>query len=414
MVPPVRLPARASLRVCLLAVVLSTVPLAGHGSAEASAAARKGAPVAGYQLPFICGQSWTGSTRARHSPSPHAVDFNRSADEGKPVVAAAPGVVVTAVPDGRSGYGRYVAVDHGNGESTLYAHLKNVLVSVGASVDQGTLLGSVGSTGNSSGPHLHFEEKLGRQVVPAYFGRLPFVPGTAVSANCADVPLAADLDGAPGAEAVVFRRTRKGSFLVHQQGAAPRAVRFGAGTDEPLLGDWDGDGVAEPGVWSPRGRMFKLSTPAGVVSRRFGVRGDRPVVGDWDGDRVWDLGVYRPSTGTFLLRSATGAVTTITLGRAGDVPVVGDWNGDGRTDVGVHDRATSTFVLRHPDAAGTPVLASVQFGTPGDLPVVGDWDGDGTTELGTWTPATALLNQRRTDAGGAARAVSTVQVGRPR
>ena len=56
-----------------------------------------------------------------------------------------------------NGYGNLVVVDHGNGWQSLYAHLNDIYVGCGESVYQGTILGALGSTGNSSGPHLHFE-----------------------------------------------------------------------------------------------------------------------------------------------------------------------------------------------------------------------------------------------------------------
>ena len=63
-------------------------------------------------MPFPCGQEWTGTTRDSHSPSSKAVDWNRADDLGDQVVAAAPGVVTTAVPNGTSGYGRTVRIEH--------------------------------------------------------------------------------------------------------------------------------------------------------------------------------------------------------------------------------------------------------------------------------------------------------------
>jgi LysM repeat protein len=76
--------------------------------------------------------------------------------EGAPVKAADSGYVIAAGWDD-SGYGRIVLIDHGNGFQTLYAHLQAYNVKVGDSVVKGEKIGEVGVTGNSSGPHLHFE-----------------------------------------------------------------------------------------------------------------------------------------------------------------------------------------------------------------------------------------------------------------
>jgi murein DD-endopeptidase MepM/ murein hydrolase activator NlpD len=75
---------------------------------------------------------------------------------GAPVVAADSGLVVYAGSIG-GGYGLMVMIDHGNGYHTLYAHLSSINTFCGSSVYQGNLIGLAGSTGNSTGPHLHFE-----------------------------------------------------------------------------------------------------------------------------------------------------------------------------------------------------------------------------------------------------------------
>ncbi len=86
---------------------------------------------------------------------------------GTPNRAAASGTVIYSGWLG--GYGNLVVVDHGNGLSTAYAHASSLLVGVGQSVSQGETVSLVGSTGNSSGPHLHFEVRVNGQAVDPLF-----------------------------------------------------------------------------------------------------------------------------------------------------------------------------------------------------------------------------------------------------
>jgi len=81
------------------------------------------------------------------------------APAGTPVGAAAPGRVVFAAYD-PSGYGKLVEVAHGDGVISMYAHLSALSVHVGQSVGTGRRVGRVGSTGEATGPHLHFEVRL--------------------------------------------------------------------------------------------------------------------------------------------------------------------------------------------------------------------------------------------------------------
>ncbi|TSC70680.1 MAG: peptidase M23 family protein [Parcubacteria group bacterium Gr01-1014_49] len=81
------------------------------------------------------------------------------AARGTPIRAAADGTVIIARSNGawNGGYGNYVVITHGNGSQTLYSHMKNAIVSSGQFVSSGQIIGYVGSTGLSTGPHLHFE-----------------------------------------------------------------------------------------------------------------------------------------------------------------------------------------------------------------------------------------------------------------
>jgi len=86
-----------------------------------------------------------------------------AAPSGAPIRSAAAGTVIYAGWLG--GYGSLVVVDHGGGVSTAYAHMSSIASGTGQSVAQGQVIGYVGSTGHSTGPHLHFEVRINGQAV---------------------------------------------------------------------------------------------------------------------------------------------------------------------------------------------------------------------------------------------------------
>jgi murein DD-endopeptidase MepM/ murein hydrolase activator NlpD len=89
---------------------------------------------------------------------------------GTPIYATAPGVVAVAQFSG--GYGNHVLIDHGYGYETLYGHLSKLEVAAGDRIQRGDLIGRLGSTGRSSGPHLHYEvHRNGQPVNPR-----PYLP----------------------------------------------------------------------------------------------------------------------------------------------------------------------------------------------------------------------------------------------
>jgi murein DD-endopeptidase MepM/ murein hydrolase activator NlpD len=97
-----------------------------------------------------------------------------STSSGTPVVAAAQGMVIFA--GWQNGYGQIVIIDHGNGLTTRYGHLSGIDVEVGQLIRRGEQLGRVGSTGRSTGPHLHYEVRINdepvnpRQYLPGGLG----------------------------------------------------------------------------------------------------------------------------------------------------------------------------------------------------------------------------------------------------
>lgn len=87
------------------------------------------------------------------------LDISAGGVYGQPIYASASGTVTFSGGD-NSGYGNYVIIDHGSGYTTLYGHCSSLVAVTGQYVNQGDLIGYVGSTGNSTGPHLHFEIRL--------------------------------------------------------------------------------------------------------------------------------------------------------------------------------------------------------------------------------------------------------------
>lgn len=100
------------------------------------------------------------------------VDLTAGGINKQPIYAVKDGTVIYAQV--QSGYGNFIIIDHGDGISTCYAHCDSIAVSYGQKVTQGQLIGRVGSTGNSTGPHLHFEVRVnGSTVNPMNYIKLP-------------------------------------------------------------------------------------------------------------------------------------------------------------------------------------------------------------------------------------------------
>lgn len=137
----------------LVAALAAVVTLVAPASADV------GVQAVNLRTPFDCGQVWNANTRSNHSPQ-LAVDFQRSDANNKNVRSSAAGTVETVRDLGNTSYGKYIVVRHAEGWKTYYAHLNSFNVSVGQSVSTGTLIGKVGSTGGSTGPHLHYEQRL--------------------------------------------------------------------------------------------------------------------------------------------------------------------------------------------------------------------------------------------------------------
>ena len=133
---------------------------AGQGGGDRQVAG--GLPLQQFAWPVI---GWISSPYGMRGNAMHE-GLDIAADQGQPVRAVKDGRVVFAGPRGT--YGNTVIIDHGNGLRTLYAHNSRLLVSEGEQVAAGSRIALVGSTGRSTGPHLHFEVLInGTPVDPA-------------------------------------------------------------------------------------------------------------------------------------------------------------------------------------------------------------------------------------------------------
>jgi murein DD-endopeptidase MepM/ murein hydrolase activator NlpD len=109
------------------------------------------------------GFGWREDPKGRRRKFHHGADYRGK--PGTPILAAGDGTVVFA--GRRGGYGNVVFVDHGGGIVTRYAHMRRIETKVGATLSAGDRIGQLGSTGRTTGPHLHFEVRLaGRSVDP--------------------------------------------------------------------------------------------------------------------------------------------------------------------------------------------------------------------------------------------------------
>lgn len=112
-----------------------------------------------FSYPVIAGVIYSGFGAPRGGGSRYHSGIDVSADTGTPVRAAGAGEVIHAGYgyQGSAAWGQAVVIDHGQGWTTLYAHLSVVHVAVGDRLDGGERIGEVGQTGNATGPHVHIE-----------------------------------------------------------------------------------------------------------------------------------------------------------------------------------------------------------------------------------------------------------------
>ncbi|NOY43049.1 MAG: hypothetical protein GXP26_14595 [Planctomycetes bacterium] len=207
-------------------------------------------------------------------------------------------------------------------------------------------------------------------------------------------------------------------------------VFFGHPDAKPVVGDWDGDGRDEFGIFLDGDWYLDLNGNGrwdeADLWAHLGFPGDLPVTGDWDADGKTDIGVYGPihsesskeqssdaetsdapqaRTSSLpvraertMRRTAQGHICADAVdhvfhyGAPGDYPVTGDWNGDGRETIAVF-RDGTWYLDIDGDGRFTSDDVTAHFGKSGDLPVVGDWTGTGIDHLGIYRAGTWILDQ---------------------
>ena len=147
-----------------LAAAAPSSSSSSSGSSGSSGGSTPDAPTTVTRPVSVSGMIWPIAGRVSQEFHSGHAGMDIFAPMGTPIYSALGGTVISAGWN-NGGYGNLVIVSHGNGFTTAYAHMSQVIASVGQEVGPGTLLGLEGSTGNSTGPHLHFETRVGGTAV---------------------------------------------------------------------------------------------------------------------------------------------------------------------------------------------------------------------------------------------------------
>ncbi|GIG88434.1 VCBS repeat domain-containing M23 family metallopeptidase [Plantactinospora endophytica] len=394
--------------------------LTGGGAATlagAAPAAQAAGPRPLFQLPFPCGEQWVLATYPGHDDYDIDMTPVSGAASGRPILAAYGGTVAAAGWSEGGGY--RVRIDHGSGWQTLYLHMiENPPVSAGQRVVQGQQIGRVGSTGDSSGPHLHYEQLRDGAKSEAYFNGVASGitdDGTSparrvTSANCGgsggsteDVVQFGDLNG-DGLDDLVERRSDKRVVVYWNRNANPNyaySYNHAALTaiSNPIrVGDFNGDNRDDilelrPNnnaviFWNNGSGTFSWSNNHLALTA---VPANEIKVGDLNADGLDDIVQVRDNGDTVVFWNAgNGGFSwsnnrlVLTAMEAARVQV-GDVTGDGLDDI-VQTRSNGNVVVFVNTNANpnfnwsTNAVVLTGQGNPGEVRMA-DLDADGRDDL---------------------------------
>lgn len=259
-------------------------------------------------------------------------------------------------------------------------------------------------------------EKQTRQPGKTY--RLPVALAIIVLTTAVLLPISDEARGAP-AFPVGLVQVSAGEWWLMEADGSTEKFYYGIAWDQPLMGDWDCDGVDTVGVVRPASGTAYLrnSNDLGFADIEaplepyFPASADLwtvPLAGDWDGDGCDTLGVYRDGIVKLSnsldeppgeIEYSFGTPRYFGSNYPFDLPFVGDFDGDGISEIGLRDWQTGFTALRLEHSSG-PADLEYWFGTNGDRVVIGDWDGDGVDTLGVWRVRAAtfyFINKHVTD-----------------
>ena len=224
-----------------------------------------------------------------------------------------------------------------------------------------------------------------------------------------------DYDGDGKSDQSVYR-PGTGTFFFNKSTEGFLAIPWGNGFFKPFAGDFDGDGITDRGVVTNFNGTYLWyyvrSGDQGLIAHFWGVPGDYLAIGDYNGNGRDQIGVWRPSNGGWFALDEAGGASAQYWGLPGDVPAPADYDGDGKTDLAIWRPSDGNWwVINSGFTSGSTAqqFRLQQFGLPGDVPVVADWNSDTKADFAVWRPSTGTWFIRNNVSG----AITAQQWGLP-